>query len=99
MMTDIYMDRDGMELRLKEVVASVDESDTKLGEFPSTPDAGIATSIIALMASAGAEAAGVANDATRALSAVTHDVLNDLTLSNEEIADEIRDIEEELDKS
>ncbi|MEV8264587.1 hypothetical protein [Microbacterium sp. NPDC077057] len=98
-MTDIYMDRDGMELRLKEVVARVDESDSALGEFPPAPDAGIATSIIALIASAGAEAAGVANDATRALSAITHDVLNDMTLSNEEMADEIRDIEEELDPS
>ena len=95
-MSDIYMDRDGMELRLKEVVARVDSA---LGEFPSAPDAGIATSIIALIASAGAEAAGVANDATRALSAITHDVLNDMTFSNEEMADEIRDIEEELDPS
>lgn len=61
------------------------------------PDAGIATSIIALIASAGAEAAGVANDATRGLSAITNDVLDDMTVKNEEIADHIRDIEEELD--
>lgn len=97
-MTDIYVDRDGMEIRLREVVARIDESDATLADLPPAPDAGIATSIIALVASAGAEAAGVANDATRALSAITNDVLNDMTLTNEEMAEEIRDIEEELDE-
>ncbi|OAN39051.1 hypothetical protein [Microbacterium sp. H83] len=97
-MTDIYVDRDGMEIRLREVVARIDDSDAALADLPSAPDAGIATSIIALVASAGAEAAGVANDATRALSAITNDVLADMTLTNEEMAEEIRDIEEELDE-
>ena len=96
-MTDIYVDRDGMEIRLREVIARIDESDATLSDLPSAPDAGIATSIIALIASAGAEAAGVANDATRRLSAITNDVLDDMTVKNEEIADHIRDIEEELD--
>lgn len=97
-MTDIYVDRDGMEIRLTEVVTRVDDSDAVLAELPPAPDAGIATSIIALIASAGAEAAGVANDATRALSAITSDVLNDMTLTNEEMAEEIREIEDDLDE-
>ena len=96
-MTDIYVDRDGMEIRLREVIARIDESDATLSDLPSAPDAGIATSIIALIASAGAEAAGVANDATRGLSAITNDGLDDMTVKNEEIADHIPDIEEELD--
>lgn len=97
-MTDIYVDREGLEIRLQEVVARIDESDASLADLPPTPDGGIASSLIALIASAGAEAAGVANDATRALAAITTDVLNDLTLTNEEMAEEIRDIEEELDE-
>ena len=49
-MTDIYVDRDGMEIRLREVIARIDESDATLSDLPSAPDAGIATSIIALIA-------------------------------------------------
>lgn len=97
-MSDIYVDRVGMELRLREVIARIDDSDASLSALPSAPDAGIATSMIALIASAGAEAAGVANDAARALTAITNDVLEDMTLSNDAIAEQIRDIQDELEE-
>ncbi|GAA1318468.1 hypothetical protein ACFSWE_07315 [Leucobacter albus] len=96
-MTEIYVDRDGMERRLGTVLERVDAADRALGKMPAAPDGGIATSLIAFIAGAGAEAAVISADLARLLSAVTIDVVDDMAATDSQIAAELRDMEQDLE--
>ncbi|WP_449283328.1 hypothetical protein [Leucobacter sp.] len=96
-MTHIYLDRESMERRLADVIERVDAADTAIGGMPDTPDAGIATSLVAFIASAGAEASGLAADTARALSAIAIDVIDDMSNTDSMIAEQLREVERELD--
>lgn len=98
-MSEIYLDRTGMELRLNTVVDRIDEVDAALGKMPAVPDGGIASSMMAFIASAGAEAAGLAANTARLLSAVAMDVLEDMSATDTRIAQELREMEKDLEAS
>lgn len=95
-MTEIYLDRYNMERRLGEVLERVDALDSAVGKLPDAPDGGIATSFITFIASAGAEASGLAADTARALSAIAIDVIEDLSNTDAEIAAQLKQLEVEL---
>lgn len=96
-MTHIYLDRESMERRLADVTERVDAADAVIGRMADTPDAGIAASLVAFIASAGAEAAGLAADTARALSAIATDVIEDMSNTDSMIAEQLREVEQGLD--
>lgn len=96
-MNDILVDRVGMENRLKQLTERMDEADSVRERLPDAPDAGIATSLIAFIASAGAEAGGLAVDTARLLNAVTLEVMDDLDATDSQVAEELRDLEQEIE--
>lgn len=96
-MNDIIVDREGMANLLVRLTERMDEADTVRAGLPEAPDAGIATSLIAFVASAGAEAGGLAVDTSRLLSAVTLEVMDDLNATDSEVAEEFRDLEQEIE--
>ena len=95
----ISLDRDGMERRLVDVVTRVDAADSAIGKLPPNPDAGIASAFVSFITSAGAEAAGLAADLPRVLCGVAQEVIEDLANTDHEIAEQLREVEKELDAS
>lgn len=98
-MSEIYVDRPGMELRLNTVLERVDAVDAAVGKMPAAPDGGIASSLIAFIGGAGAEATVLAADTARLLSAVALDVVEDLSATDSRIAEELREMEKDLEAS
>lgn len=97
MSDDILIARDGMEMRLNAVLEYVTEVDQALGTMPAAPNGGTASSMIALIASAAAEASGLAADIVRLLSAITIDVMDDLLATDVDIAEELRTLDQNLE--
>jgi hypothetical protein len=93
----IYIDRVNIERRMGEVVTLVDELDSALGDMPPAADGGTASALIGFIASAGAEAANEYSGAVRLIDAITSDVLEDASLTEEQITEELTGIEAELD--
>jgi hypothetical protein len=94
---EIYIDRVNVQRRMGEIVALVDELDTALGDIPGAADGGAASAMIGFIASAGAEAANEFGGAVRLIDAITTDVLTDVSLTEEEITDQLTDLESELE--
>ena len=97
-MSEISIDRVNMTERMNTVVARVDDLDTTLGDRPSAPDGGIASALVGFIATAGVEATGIFADATRALAAITGDVMADFELTDAEIGEAIGDLTSELEE-
>lgn len=95
-MKAITLDRYNMDRRLRDLVDRVDDIDTALGRTPDVADGGIASAVIALITSAGAEAVGLAADSTRELAAVAADVLDDLGRTEQEVVETLRDLERQV---
>jgi chromosome condensin MukBEF ATPase and DNA-binding subunit MukB len=97
MSDQIYFDRDNMERRMGDVVDRVDELDAALADIPSATDAGAVSALIGFIAAAGAEAANEYAGAVRLIGAITVDVAQDITATEEEVTDVISDLESELE--
>jgi len=95
-MTTIALDRAAMDLRLADLVDRVDDLDRSLGRMPGPPDGGIASGMIALIATAAAEANGLAADIDRAVAAIALDVVKDLDATEDEVYDVFSGIDAEL---
>lgn len=93
----IYIDRDNMERRMGDVMGYVDGLDAALGDIPAPADGGPASALIGFIAAAGAEAANEVSGAVRLIGAITSDVLSDTMAADEEIAEELSDVEDELE--
>jgi hypothetical protein len=98
-MTDIMIERGAMEERLDEHLGFIDEADRALAARPSAPDGGIASEMIGFIARVGGEAAGLAADTHRALTAIALDVINDLALTDEQVGEQFLDLLEQSDLS
>lgn len=96
-MTEISIDRVNMTERMEAVVDRVDELDTTLGARPNPPDGAIAAALIGFIATAGVEATGIFADATRALAAITGDVMADFELTDAEVGEAMDDLTSELE--
>lgn len=92
-MTEISLDRDGAELILKKLEETASAIDGPLQALPAMPDGGLASSLIALITRTGAEAAGVVASSYHAFHAVATDVLDDMSLTEQDIAEELREFE------
>lgn len=92
-MTEISLDRDGAELILDKLEEAADAIDSPLQSLPAMPDGGIASSLIALITRTGAEATGVVAASYHSFHAVAVDVLDDMGLTEQDIAKELRDFE------
>lgn len=97
-MNDIIVDRVGMGILVDRLTEFIDEADTLRRGMPEAPDGGTATSLIAFIASAGAEAGGLAVDTTHLLSAVTLDAMDDMNATDEQVAAELRELEQEVEQ-
>ncbi len=93
----IYIDRDNMERRMGDVMGYVDGLDAALSDMPAPADGGPASALIGFIAAAGAEAANEVAGAVRLIGAITSDVLSDTMAADEEIAEELSDVEDELE--
>jgi hypothetical protein len=96
-MSTIAIDRYNMDRRLTDLVDCVDDVDTVLGRTPGVADGGIASAAIALVTSAAAESVGLAADATRALAAIADDVLDDLSLTEQQVTEALQDLERQVE--
>lgn len=92
-MTEISLDRDGAEHILDKLEDSATAIDGPLQELPAMPDGGIASTLIALITRTGVEAAGVVAASYHSFHAVAIDVLDDMSLTEQDIAKELRDFE------
>jgi hypothetical protein len=97
-MTEIVIDRVNMERILNLQTAASDSIDSALGGTPTAVDGGIASGMIAFIASAGAEASGLVADAHRALAAIALDVLDDASLTEAQMEDQLDDMTEGLEQ-
>jgi hypothetical protein len=97
-MTDISIDRVSMDKRMKEQVSDAADIDAPLGRMPPAVDGGIASAMIGFLVSAGAEAAGLVTDSHRALAAIASDVLDDLSLTEDEAVAELKKLHDEIEK-
>lgn len=98
-MSDIIsIDRENMERRMGDVVDRVDTLDAALGDIPGPADGGPASALIGFIAAAGAEAANEFAGAVRLIDAITSDVLADTLAVDEEIAEDLSDVEAELEE-
>ena len=96
-MSEIVIFRDDMVARMRDLLSRVDDADKALAARPTAPEGGIAAAMIGLIAAAGAEAVGASADASRALAAITIDVLEDSDLSETQIGQEFSDLRSEMD--
>ena len=96
-MTEISVAREAVAEELAGLLDVVDEVDRAIGDRPAAADGGIASALIGLIASAGADAAGTSADTPRALVAVALDVLDDFALTDEQVAEQLRDFTEEVE--
>jgi hypothetical protein len=95
--SEIAIDRTSMDRLMAVHVTDADAIDTVLGTLPDAVDGGIASAIIGFLVSATAEASGVVSDSYRALAAITVDVLDDMSLTDEQIGDEFESLQHEID--
>jgi len=93
----IYMDRDNMERRMGDVVDRVDDLDAALTDMPAAVDGGAASALLGFIAAAGAEAANEYAGAVRLIGAITVDVMQNMSDTETEIADELSRLESELE--
>jgi len=96
--TKISVDRDNMARLMDTQVTDTDVIDTALGAMPGAVDGGVASAMIAFLASAAAESSGLVADSYRALAAITDDVLKDVTLSEEQVAADLDKVTEEIEE-
>lgn len=92
-MTEISLDRDGAEHVLKKLEDTATAIDGPIQALPAMPDGGLASSLIALITRTGAEAAGVVAASYHSFHAVATDVLDDMSLTEQDIAKELSDFE------
>jgi hypothetical protein len=95
-MSKIEVERENMNELMERQVTDTDAIDTALGAMPGAVDGGIASAMIAFLASAAAESSGLVADSYRALVAITNDVLADVSLSEEQVADDLDKVTEEI---
>ncbi|GAB3604698.1 hypothetical protein GCM10027413_01070 [Conyzicola nivalis] len=96
-MSDIYVDRTNMERLMTLQEEDADSNYTGLGAMPAAVDAGAATALIAFLATGAAEAAGIMADTHRVLAAITTAVVEDVTLTEEQIQEDLGLIGKGLD--
>lgn len=95
-MTEIRVDREEMDALLDDHIHEAEAIEAKAKTIPSAPDGGIATSLIAYITAAGAEASMLLAGSHRLIEAVARHVLDDLQ-ANEELAEsEINDLLEQV---
>ncbi|KAA9136211.1 hypothetical protein [Microbacterium caowuchunii] len=94
--SDIYIDRDNMERRIRGIVGHVDALDKALRDIPGPADGGPASALLGFIAAAGAEAANEYGGAVRLIGAITVDVLKDISATEAEITDHLVDLKAEL---
>lgn len=98
-MSEISVDRAGMEQTFARVLPLVDDVDTALGAIPTVPDGGTATEFIGLIMAAAAESAGVAADSYRALVAIARDVMDDLADNDDNAAKEFMELKRQVEEA
>lgn len=92
-MTEISLDREGAEHILSKLEEAASGLDSPLQSIPAMPDGGMASSLIALITRTGVEAAGVVAASYHSFHTVAIDVLDDMSLTEQDIATELRDFE------
>jgi len=88
----ISVDRVGMERLMKTQTRSAENIDKALKVVPKAVDGGTASDLIALLVSAAAETTAALADSFRALAAITLAVLNDFSLTEEQIVNDFNRI-------
>jgi hypothetical protein len=97
-MSEISVDRAGMEQTFARVLPLVDDLDTALAAIPGAPNGGIATELIGLVMAAASDSAGVAADSYRALVAIARDVMGDLTDNDANAAKEFMELKRQVEE-
>lgn len=92
-MNEISLDREGAEHQLKKIEDAATGIDDVLKNLPEAPDGGLASAIMSLITQTGVEASGIVAATYHSFHAVTTEVLDDMTLNEQGIAQEIREFE------
>ena len=96
-MSEISIDPSGVTTILTTQLEATDALDQTLSAMPAAPNGGLASELIAFLTSAAAEAAALAADSTRGVSAIAADIVEDLDLTDAEATEMINDFIDELD--